>query len=176
MIGLYPRLVREREALSAPKWLATLPAAAHALGRMRHHRLRICRPGEDRVPVVTPMMFVGNGRYRLEAGVSAGRESLEDGSLSLYAVASRRRLALIGFALRAVMGRADPEGDFAALGDHPGLRSRAARAGSKLRWMGRWCGLRCRFASSVRRGRSPSSRAPREVRPGRPLEQRGRFH
>ncbi|WP_174296840.1 diacylglycerol/lipid kinase family protein [Sphingomonas bacterium] len=119
VIGLYPQLVREREALSAPRWLATLPAAARALGRMRHHRLRIRRPGEGRTPVVTPMLFVGNGHYRLDAGVSAGRESLDDGKLSLYAVASRRRLALVGFALRALMGRADPDRDFAALGDLP---------------------------------------------------------
>ena len=115
-IGLYPALVRRREDNPAPKWLAALPAAAGALGRLRHHRLRLVIDGRER-PVLTPLLFVGNGRYLLEREGLGTRESLDDGRLSVYAVASRRRLALIGFAVRALVGRADPGRDFAALGE-----------------------------------------------------------
>lgn len=104
--------------MAAPKWLAALPAAAGALARMRHHRLTIVRAPEDAEPIVTPLLFVGNNRYSLDRGAFGRRDALDDGRLSVYAVASRRRLALIGFALRALTGRADPGRDFAALGEH----------------------------------------------------------
>lgn len=115
-IGLYPALVRRRDENPAPKWLAAIPAAAGALGRLRHHRLRLVLDG-DAQPVVTPLLFVGNNRYVLDREAMGTREALDDGKLSVYAVASRRRLALVGFALRTLAGRADPERDFAAIGD-----------------------------------------------------------
>lgn len=115
-IGLYPAVVRRRDGIAAPKWVAAVPAAVGALRRIRHHRLRLVRDGESR-PVVTPLLFVGNGHYSLARGNLGARTALDDGRLSIYAVASRRRLALIGFAVRTLLGRADPERDFAALGD-----------------------------------------------------------
>ena len=119
-IGLYPDMVEERDELALPKKLAAMPAAFAALKRMRHRRLHLQMPGEDR-QIVTPMLFVGNNRYVLDAGKLGQREALDDGVLSVYAVASRRRLALLGFAVRALLGRADPERDFAAIGDVPQL-------------------------------------------------------
>ena len=115
-IGLYPALVRRRDDHPAPKWLAALPATVGALGRLRHHRLRLSLDGDEQ-PVVTPLLFVGNNRYLLDREGMGTREALDDGRLSVYAVASRRRLALIGFAIRTLLGRADPERDFAAIGD-----------------------------------------------------------
>lgn len=115
-VGFYPRLVRERDEIGLPKKLAAIPATTRALGRMRHHRMRLDLPGGRR-QVITPMLFVGNNRYTLERGHLGEREALDDGMLSVYAVASRRRLALIGFALRTLAGRADPDRDFAAIGD-----------------------------------------------------------
>ena len=124
-IGLYPSLVRfrdaERERHPIPKWLAALPASYAALKRIRHHRLRLVMPGSSE-EIVTPMLFVGNNRYTLTPGHVGERAALDDGRLSVYAVASRHRLALIGFALRTLAGRADPECDFAAIGDAPSLR------------------------------------------------------
>ena len=115
-VGFYPQLVREREEIGLPKKVAAIPATARALGRIRHHRLRLHLPDEAR-DVVTPMLFVGNNRYTLDAGHLGERAALDDGVLSIYAIASRRRLALIGFALRMLVGRADPERDFAAVGE-----------------------------------------------------------
>ena len=115
-IGLYPALVRRRDGHPAPKWLAALPATLGALGRLRHHRLRLVFADGER-PVVTPLLFVGNNRYTLDRQGLGTREALDDGRLSVYAVASRRRLALIGFVVRALAGRADAERDFAAMGE-----------------------------------------------------------
>jgi diacylglycerol kinase family enzyme len=119
-IGFYPDLVQQRDGMALPKKLAAIPAAVAAIKRMRHRRLRLEMPGRE-AHVVTPMLFVGNNRYVLEAGRLGRREALDDGVLSVYAVASRRRMALIGFALRALIGRADPGRDFAAIGDAPEL-------------------------------------------------------
>ena len=123
-IGFYPALVRFREAgqerLPVPKWLAALPAGVAALKRIRHHRLRLVLP-DTTEEIVTPMLFVGNNRYALDAGRLGRREALDAGALSVFAVASRRRFALIGFALRTMIGRADAERDFAAIGDHERL-------------------------------------------------------
>jgi len=115
-IGLYPLMVRERDKRDAPKWLAAFPAARVALKRLPHHRLHIRMPG-DVAQVVTPMLFVGNNRYELEAGRVGKRAALDGGTLSVFAVARRGRLALLAFALRAIAGRADSERDFAAIGE-----------------------------------------------------------
>lgn len=123
-IGLYPQLVREREQRSTPKWIAAIPASFAALRRIKHHRLHLTMPGRAKdSDIVTPMLFVGNNHYALEAGQIGKRDALDGGVLSIYAVASRRRLALIGFAIRTLFGRADRH-DFAALGDTPSFEVR----------------------------------------------------
>lgn len=119
-IGLYPDMVRLRNEGQAqhklPKWIAAIPASWAALKRLRHHRLHLHSPSGDR-QVITPMLFVGNNHYALDAGQIGKRDALDDGLLSVLAVAARRRRALLGFALRTLTGRADPAEDFAALGD-----------------------------------------------------------
>jgi diacylglycerol kinase family enzyme len=119
-IGLYPLMVREREKRDVPKWLAALPAARAALDRLPHHRLHIRMEGEAN-DVVTPMLFVGNNRYELEMGRVGKRAALDDGTLSVFAVERRGRLALLGFALRTLAGRADPERDFCTMGEAKAL-------------------------------------------------------
>lgn len=119
-IGLYPEMVRlrdeEQEQLNLPKWLAAIPASWGTLKRLRHHRLRLRSPGGFS-DVVTPMLFVGNNHYELKAGQVGKRSALDDGKLSVFAIAERSRAALIGFALRTLIGRADRRQDFAAIGD-----------------------------------------------------------
>lgn len=117
-IGIYPALVERRDALreraGLPKWLANLPAAWATLSHARHHRLRIGLDGE-RVPVRTPLLFVGNNRYSLDARALGRRARLDEGCLSLFAVGPRSRLGLVGLALRTLAGQGG-EDDFAALG------------------------------------------------------------
>ena len=119
-IGLYPLMVRKREGLRRargwPKWLSTVPAALAVLERLPHHRLRLDW-GKGERAIVTPLLFVGNNIYSLDRGEVGQRGTLTDGKLSVYAVAHRRRAALIWFAMRALVGRAERSLDFETLGE-----------------------------------------------------------
>ncbi len=115
-IGVYTRLVRRRNAIKLPKWLATVPAAWGILKRMKLRPLCIDM-GEGVQPILTPLLFIGNNRYSYQGRSLGKRHSLTDGVLSVYAVAPRTVLGLAGFGLRALVGRADPERDFLALGE-----------------------------------------------------------
>jgi diacylglycerol kinase family enzyme len=119
-IGLYPFMVRnrddQRDRRGWPKWLATMPAAWAALARLPHHRLRIDM-GEGMRELMTPLLFVGNNPYGLDAGKVGTRQSLTEGRLSVFAVAQRSRWGLVWFALRALVGKADRAADFVAIGD-----------------------------------------------------------
>ena len=115
-IGLYTRLVRERDKRWGPKWLGTIPAAWIVLRTLRAKALHLTIDGKPQ-RVVTPLLFIGNNRYSLDAGSVGERVSLSDGVLSLFVVARHSPLALIGFAFRALLGRADGERDFCALAD-----------------------------------------------------------
>ena len=119
-IGLYPVMVRQREALREargwPKWFASIPASWSALSRLPHHRLRIDM-GESKRPLVTPLLFVGNNMYSMELNAVGTRASLQDGQLSVFAVAHKSRLGLIWFALRGLVGQANKDEDFIALGE-----------------------------------------------------------
>lgn len=128
-IGLYPLMVRKREGLQRakgwPKWLSTLPAAFAVLERLPHHRLRLDW-GKGERAIVTPLLFVGNNVYSLDRGEVGKRGTLTDGKLSVYAIARRRRPALIWFALRALVGRAERSLDFETLGECETLTVRSS--------------------------------------------------
>lgn len=119
-IGFYPLLVRWRDVRQGrrgyPKWLATIAGAASTLRRLPHHRLRITLSGRPE-PIVTPLLFVGNNRYELERGQIGTRLALDDGTLSVFAVATHSRAGIVWFALRTLVGMSDPTRDFAALGE-----------------------------------------------------------
>lgn len=115
-IGLYTKLVRERDKRWGPKWLGTIPATWIVLRTLRAKALHLTIDGKQE-RVVTPLLFIGNNRYSLNAGSVGERVSLSDGVLSLFVVARQSPLALIGFAMRALLGRADQERDFCALAD-----------------------------------------------------------
>ena len=115
-IGLYTKLVRERDKRWGPKWLGTIPATWIVLRTLRAKSVHLTIDG-NRQRVVTPLLFIGNNRYSLDAGSVGLRQSLSDGVLSLFVIAQQTPLALIGFAFRALLGRADEERDFSALAD-----------------------------------------------------------
>ena len=119
-VGFYPDLVREREKRDLPKVLATVPATFAVLKRLRHHRLCLTVNGGEQ-HVATPLLFIGNNRYSLDAGRLGQRQALDDGVLSVFAIAAQRRRQFVGFALRTLVGRANPERDFAAISDAPAL-------------------------------------------------------
>ncbi len=118
-IGLYARMVRDREARKLPKWLATVPAAFTVLKGLRHRGRRaieIEASGRRRC-LVTPLLFVGNNHYAITGADRGRRSSLQDGTLAVYVVKEQSAAGLILFALRALIGRADPSRDFVAIAD-----------------------------------------------------------
>jgi diacylglycerol kinase family enzyme len=119
-IGLYPDFVRQRDAMALPKQFAALPATVNTLRQLQDQQLCLHIDGKDQ-PVTTPMLFVGNNRYSLAAGRLGQRDRLDDGLLSVYAVAPRRLPALISFALRMLVGRGDPTHDFVAITETSGF-------------------------------------------------------
>lgn len=113
-IGLYPRMVRLREAQQAggrSKRLAMLSASLAALRSFRKHRLRISAPGLE-APIETPLLFVGNNRYQVNLFGLGQRERIDAGELCLYAVRAHNRARLLWAGLRGVFGRLDQQRDF----------------------------------------------------------------
>jgi len=113
-IGIYDKLVAERDRFDLPKWLATIPAAWRVLRTMRPHCYGLTIDGAERT-VRTPLLFIGNNRYSLDLGHLGERDSLEDGLLSVCAVDARGPLQLIWLAVKVLCGTAHPERDFAEL-------------------------------------------------------------
>jgi diacylglycerol kinase family enzyme len=111
-VGAYVDLVRVREASKLPKLLATVPATWRTLRKLRSRRFELALDGET-CPVETPLLFVGNNRYEVEEGRLGERAALDDGMLSIYAVAPLSRTALIAAALRTFVARPRMHRDFA---------------------------------------------------------------
>ena len=125
-IGLYPRLVRERDRHRLPRWLGTIPAAWQVLRTMRPLHLRLTIDGQRR-EVRTPLLFVGNNRYSLDPRHLGHRESLEDGRLSLCAVRAAGPLHLLTFAAKVLLGLADSGSDFEDLTEAQEILVEAAK-------------------------------------------------
>ena len=115
-VGLYTKLVRARDAHALPKALATIPAAWTVLRGLKVRRLELEIDG-TRHCIETPLLFIGNNPYNISGEQLGQRDALDTGQLALYAVRPRSALALIGFALRALLGRADPARDFIDVSD-----------------------------------------------------------
>jgi diacylglycerol kinase family enzyme len=114
-VGLYPMLVREREAqqrrLGRTKRAAMLVAAARALWRFSSRRLTLHIAGM-KAPVETPLLFVGNNKYETGLLGLGRRAAIDKGELCIYAPLAASRLAFVWLSLRAVFGRPDRQRDF----------------------------------------------------------------
>jgi len=113
-VGLYPDMVRFREAAQGQgksKRLAMLSASLRALRSFKHRRLWISAPGVE-TPIRTPLLFIGNNRYRASLFALGHRETLDAGELSLHAVRARSRAHLFWAGLRGLIGRLDQQRDF----------------------------------------------------------------
>ena len=129
-IGIYPSIVSLRDEYRArngwPKWFASIPAGWKALMRIRQQDLLIDIGAGPR-RVITPLLFIGNNIYSLDAGQVGTRASLSQGRLSVFAVKQRSRSALLWFALRAALGGAKRSADYVILGECAQLTVRSAR-------------------------------------------------
>jgi diacylglycerol kinase family enzyme len=105
-IGVYPRTVHERERRRPPgrdKRLATVGAAWRVLQRLPAHRVTLEMDGRR----TTSFVFVGNNLYETGLGRLGKRSSLTQGRLGVYHVRRPGRLALLGLAAQAAVGRLD---------------------------------------------------------------------
>lgn len=118
-LGLYPLMVSDREVqqqrLGRSKRLAMLVAGVRTLARMQHHRLALTVNDEGKRPIDTPLLFVGNNDYRLDASAPGQRDSIADGQLCVIALRRMGRLGLFAALVRALAGRSR-EGDMIRLG------------------------------------------------------------
>jgi len=117
-LGLYPRIVREREKqqrLGWGKWPAYIWAALAVLGRYPFLDIRVSVDGKE-LRSRTPFVFIGNNEYEMETLNIGRRACLDKGELSLYMTNRTGRLGLIRLALRALLGGLRQEKDFLALG------------------------------------------------------------
>jgi YegS/Rv2252/BmrU family lipid kinase len=115
-LGLYPRIIREREKqqrLGWGKWPAYIWAALGVLRRYPFVEIRLGVDGKE-LTSRTPFVFVGNNVYDMERLDIGGRTCLDKGELSLYTTNGTGRLGLIRLALRALFGGLRQERDFLA--------------------------------------------------------------
>jgi len=114
-VGLYPLMVREREAqqrrLGRSKRLAMLIASLRALYRFSRRRLTIRMAGRQ-APIETPLLFVGNNHYDTKLFALGRREAIDRGELCLYAPLARSRFHLVALSLRSLLGGLDQVRDF----------------------------------------------------------------
>lgn len=127
-IGLYPRLVRERDKRELPKWLGTIPAAWQVLRTMRSHHYALSVDGQPRV-VRTPLLFIGNNHYSLEPGSLGERDFLDDGALSLCAVRAEGPLQLLWLAFKVLVGLSSADADFVDLAEAKSITVEAVGSG-----------------------------------------------
>jgi YegS/Rv2252/BmrU family lipid kinase len=115
-LGLYPRIIHEREKqqrLGWGKWPAYLWAALAVLRRYPFLNIRLGADGKE-LTGRTPFVFVGNNEYQMERFDVGGRACLDKGELSVYTTHGTGRLGLVRLALRALLGGLRQERDFLA--------------------------------------------------------------
>jgi YegS/Rv2252/BmrU family lipid kinase len=115
-LGLYPRIIREREKQQRfgwGKWPAYIWAAFAVLRRYPFLDIRLSVDGKERTNR-TPFVFVGNNEYQMDQFSIGGRACLDKGELSVYTTHGTGRLGLIRLALGALLGGLRQERDFVA--------------------------------------------------------------
>lgn len=128
-IGVYPLMVVDRDAqqqrLGRTKRVAMAVAAARTLLRFSSRRLTLT-VDDQTAAVDTPLLFVGNNAYRLEAPGAGTRERVDGGELCVFALRRKSRLGFCVATLRALFGR-HRNADVARLDDVKRLRVDIAR-------------------------------------------------
>lgn len=107
-IGLYPRLLEERERAKQKlgrSRVVAFGAALRTLFTFRRSLLLDIESAHGRRRVVTQTLFVGNNRLQLERVGIAESEQLEQHKLAAVVVKPVGPLAIVGLLLRAIVGR-----------------------------------------------------------------------
>src|SRR3954468_3031199 len=110
-IGLYPQIVREREALQKrghSKWMAFAEAMVEVVHRSSAIHVRIKTPARS-TKTRTDFVFIGNNEYELAAPRIGGRVRMDGGQLWVCNVPHTGRFRAIGVALRALLAVEKPK-------------------------------------------------------------------
>ncbi|MFN2513648.1 MAG: diacylglycerol kinase family protein [Pyrinomonadaceae bacterium] len=116
-LGLYPRLVREREKqqrLGVGKWTAFFWASIAVLRRYPFLDVKLSVEGKD-FSGRSPLVFIGNNEYEMESLNAGARSCLHAGRLSLYITRDTGRLGLVRLAWRALFGGLRDDKNFIAM-------------------------------------------------------------
>lgn len=106
-LGLYPQLVRDREAQQKhgrTKWVAFAKSLVTVMYHYNYFRVHLVVEGKE-ITRRTPLVFVGNNRYKVDGLNLGSRESLKDGVLCAYIPHSVGRFGLVWLSLRAIVGK-----------------------------------------------------------------------
>jgi len=120
-IGLYPKIVRIREAKRRREHMGKWRALYHATVAVlrRHSRMLLRLELDDKVEDRrAPIVLIGNNAYNAEGFAAGRRESLDKGVMSIYVTQRKGPWALIGLVMRALAGRLDSADGFEALTAH----------------------------------------------------------
>lgn len=113
-LGLYPEMVRDRDAARRSRGLSKWPAAVIAMlqvaWRFPTMKVRITTD-HGTIDRKTPLAFLGNNRYELDLLNVGRRLSLADGELSLYVTRATTRLGLVWLTIKALLGRINTMND-----------------------------------------------------------------
>lgn len=114
-IGLYPRLLEEREIDKKQFGRSRLVAFLSGLKTFfsPHRRLRITLEFDGKEHALrTSTLFVGNNRLQMEqVGIAPLSDAVEDGKLAAIAPKSVGKLGMLGLMLRAMIGRLGDAGN-----------------------------------------------------------------
>jgi diacylglycerol kinase family enzyme len=114
-LGVYARALVDRDATRSRSGLGKWPAMALAAARVfwRSPLLRVrLDTAENSVGRKTPLVFVGNNRYRLDLFKVGARDRLDGGELSLYVANVSSRWGMLMTIVRAALGRLEQARDF----------------------------------------------------------------
>jgi diacylglycerol kinase family enzyme len=108
-VGLYPRLLEEREhdkqQYGRSRVVALVSALKTALGRHRNLRIELELDGKTH-RLRTPTLFVGNNRLQMEqVGMQGLDHAVEEGRLAAIAPRPVGKLRMLGLLLRGALGR-----------------------------------------------------------------------
>jgi diacylglycerol kinase family enzyme len=107
-LGLYPRLVRERERLQTlgnSKLIGFIGAVGVVVLRFSQLHVRMATKNGANTLLTTPFVFIGVNQYQIEGWAIGQRSSLDKGALWLYSAARRGPLGLTLIGLQALFGR-----------------------------------------------------------------------
>lgn len=115
-VGIYPRMVWEREAQQRRgrrEWTAIGIAVLRTWRRYRMVVARIAVDGAEAI-VRTPFVFVGNNQYKAEGFELGGRTTLDNGHLSVFLAPECGRFEILALPFRALAKRLNAGAPFAA--------------------------------------------------------------